>query len=151
MTQHQDRPSRLHSDAEAARGGRVKRRSAPGIFRVLVALFVLFFAYVIYAANQGALPLAIRQLIMFPGGDKLGHVVLLGVLSFLLNYVLASKRMLVWGRSIMVGSLVIFILISLEEVSQIYISARTFDWLDLLSSYLGIVMGDVGVRFLKRG
>jgi len=41
----------------------------------------------------------------------------------------------------MAGSLVIAALISLEELSQLWVPTRTADWFDLLASYAGIAVG----------
>ncbi|MGB5685163.1 MAG: hypothetical protein WBM35_05085, partial [Candidatus Electrothrix sp.] len=48
------------------------------LWAIFGILFLAFFLYVIYAASQGTLPFFIRRLYMFPGGDKLGHFILLG-------------------------------------------------------------------------
>ena len=111
------------------------------------SLFVVFLAYVIYSSNHGTMPLFLRQLYRFPGGDKVGHVALLGILSFIVNYFLYPRHIRILGKPILVGSLIVCIFITLEEFSQIYIPSRTFDLLDLFCSYLGIVAGDLGVRF----
>ncbi|MBA3038075.1 MAG: hypothetical protein FP814_16495 [Desulfobacterium sp.] len=41
-------------------------------------------------------------------------------------------------------------LITIEEVGQIFISKRTFDLLDLFCSYLGIIAGDIAVKYMER-
>ncbi len=113
-------------------------------------LFILFFIYVLYAANQGNLPLFIRRIYMFSGGDKVGHIVLLALLTFFSNWLLRLKSIQVAQHHLLVGSLLIFVLISVEEFSQIFIDNRTFDLADLFSSYLGIFLGDVSARFIGR-
>ena len=110
-------------------------------------LFVIFLAYVIYSSDHATLPLFLRQLYRFPGGDKVGHVVLLAILSFIANYFLYPRHITVLEKPIFIGSLIVCLFITLEEISQIYIPSRTFDLLDLFCSYLGIVAGDLGVRY----
>ncbi|MBU1053597.1 MAG: VanZ family protein [Proteobacteria bacterium] len=124
--------------------------SAKKILRVLGILFVIFLAYVIYSADKGLLPLFIRKIYMFPGGDKAGHIVLLGLLAFFVNYFLYPRCLRVFGKTILIGSLIVFCLITIEEVSQIFISNRTFDLLDLFCSYIGIIAGDLTVKYIKR-
>ncbi|MFH2044250.1 MAG: VanZ family protein [Pseudomonadota bacterium] len=114
------------------------------------SLFVIFLAYVIYSADKGSLPLFIRKMYMFPGGDKAGHIVLLGLLAFFVNYFLYPRYLRVFGKTVLIGSLIVFCLITIEEVSQIFISKRTFDLLDLFCSYLGIIAGDITVKYMKR-
>ena len=104
----------------------------------------------IYAADQGVLPFFIRQLYMFSGGDKLGHFVLLAIASFLANQLLCPRHFLVFGKVFFVGTLIVLIAITAEEISQVFIANRTFDLVDLFCSYLGIIAGDVVVRGLER-
>ncbi|MCI5219259.1 MAG: hypothetical protein D3914_08730 [Candidatus Electrothrix sp. LOE2] len=77
---------------------------------------------------------------MFPGGDKLGHFVLLGIASFFANQVLHPRHIPVFGNVAITG----------EEISQMFLASRTFDLVDLSCSYLGIIAGDVVVRLLKK-
>lgn len=113
-------------------------------------LFLIFFLYVIYSANQGTLPFIIRRLYMFPGGDKVGHFILLGISSFFANQLLHPRHFLVFGKVFFVGTLILLLAITAEEISQIFIANRTFDVIDLSFSYLGIIAGDIAVRLLKR-
>ena len=114
-------------------------------------LFLGFFLYIIYAADHGTLPFFIRRLYMFPGGDKLGHFVLLAIASFLANQLLYPRHFLVFGKAFFVGSLIVLVAITAEEISQIFIASRTFDLVDLSCSYLGIIAGDVGMKLFKKG
>ncbi|XCN71503.1 MAG: trypsin [Candidatus Electrothrix aestuarii] len=125
-------------------------RKSSRLWVIFGALFLGFFLYIIYAANHGTLPFFIRRLYMFPGGDKLGHFVLLAIASFLANQLLYPRHFLVFGKAFFVGSLTVLVAITVEEISQVFIASRTFDLIDLSCSYLGIVAGDVGVRGLKR-
>ena len=120
------------------------------LWAILGALFLVFFLYVIYSANQGTLPFFIRRLYLFPGGDKLGHFVLLGIASFFANQVLYPRHFLVFGKGFFVGTLIVLVAITAEEISQMFLAHRTFDLLDLSFSYLGIIAGDVAARTLKK-
>ena len=120
------------------------------LWAIFGILFLVFFLYVIYSANQGTLPFFIRRLYMFPGGDKLGHFILLGIASFLANQLLHPRHFLVFGKVFFVGTLIVLVAITAEEISQILIASRTFDLIDLSCSYFGIIAGDIVVRLLKR-
>ncbi|MCI5159107.1 MAG: trypsin [Candidatus Electrothrix sp. AUS1_2] len=120
------------------------------LWAIFGALFFGFFLYIIYAADQGTLPFFIRRLYMFPGGDKVGHFILLGIASFFANQVLYPRHFLVFGKVFFVGSLIVLVAITAEEISQMFIVSRTFDLIDLSCSYLGVIAGDVAVRVLKR-
>jgi polysaccharide biosynthesis protein VpsQ len=99
---------------------------------ILAFLFMIFFIHIIYLANTGALPYFIRKLYLFPGGDKLGHIILLGLLSFFVNQLLYPKCFHIFGISLLLGSFVVACFITLEEASQILMSNRVFDLIDLL-------------------
>jgi VanZ family protein len=102
-------------------------------------VFALFIIAVIISANTDSLPFQIRRLYGFPGGDKVGHFILFGLLSFLLNKsvpVLFPKRNPV--RLVLTVSLLLAILIGLEEWSQSLFPARTMSLDDLIASYAGV-------------
>ena len=75
----------------------------------------------------------------FPYGDKVGHFVLYGLLSLLVNLAVFER----WpGRSrswlAVRTSVVLAILIGLEELSQRLFPSRSSSVWDLLASYLGV-------------
>ncbi|MCI5224736.1 MAG: trypsin [Candidatus Electrothrix sp. AR4] len=128
----------------------MQQKNQPSFGPIFGTLFLLFFLYVIYAANQGTLPLFIRRLYLFPGGDKVGHFVLLGIASFFANQLLYPRHFFVFGKVFLVGSLILLVAMTAEEISQMFLANRTFDLIDLSCSYLGIIAGDIVVRVLKR-
>jgi polysaccharide biosynthesis protein VpsQ len=88
----------------------------------------------------------------FPYGDKVGHFLLFGLLSLVVNLAVfearpqAEKVRLAWGTSI-----VLALMIGAEEVSQRWIPSRTFSLLDLAASYLGVtVFACMAVLMQKR-
>lgn len=102
-------------------------------------LFALLIVAIIVAANADVLPLPLERLTKFPGGDKTGHFVLFGILSFLLNksaLILFPQR--TPARLTLTVSLLLSILIGLEEWSQSLFPARTMSLSDLLASYAGV-------------
>ena len=96
-------------------------------------------AGIVIAADKGQLPSFITALYAFPNGDKVGHFVLFGILSFLLNMRLplapASRPWL----SLAAGSLVLAIAVAAEEASQSLFRTRSASWADLASSCAGII------------
>lgn len=102
-------------------------------------VFALFIIAVIVAANTDSLPFALKRLYRFPGGDKVGHFILFGILSFLLNksaLILLPRRDS--ARVILTVSLLLAILVGLEEWSQSLFPARTASLADLFTSYAGV-------------
>jgi len=86
-----------------------------------------------------------------PGSDKIAHVLLLGTMSLLLNLSLGCRRTRLVGRSPLTGSLVLAVLITIEEFSQIWVPTRSFSLGDLACNYLGIVLsGWLAARIHRR-
>ena len=109
--------------------------------KYLAALFALFIVAVIVLADTNQMG-ALKHLYDFPHGDKVGHFILYGILSFLLNasFVRALRHRPA-SRVLFFVSLLLALAIGLEEWSQVLVPGRTPDWWDLLFSYLGVAAG----------
>ncbi len=114
-------------------------------------LFAVFIVAVIVLADTRNLGFLAR-LYDFPYGDKVGHFVLYGVLSLLVNLA-AFER---WPRrekgwlAIRVSA-VLAVLIGLEELSQRLFPSRQSSLWDLSASYLGmVVFAWIAARIGKR-
>lgn len=117
----------------------------------LAFAFSIFIIIVVILADMGSLPGLIRGLYGFPNGDKLGHFILYGILSLLLNLAFTLRPGLNLSRTILTVSLVLALLIGLEEWSQSLFGSRTMDIVDLLASYAGVTMAAFVVwRIRKR-
>lgn len=106
------------------------------------ALFAFAFtAGIIFLANAGY---AVRffAAAQRSGGDKLGHFCLLGGLAFCVNWSLGGRTWRGW----LVGSLIVGVLCTLEEFSQIWIDNRHCDPLDLAANLAGIWVAGLLVR-----
>jgi len=99
----------------------------------LVITFI-FIALVVYLADSRAIPGFFSWVDSIRGLDKLCHFTLMGGLAWCANYSLNYRR----SYSLLTGSLIIAVIVTLEEGSQYFISTRTCDWKDLLADYLGI-------------
>ena len=102
-------------------------------------LFALLIVAIVVGANADKLPRSLDWIYYFPGGDKAGHFLLFGILSFLLNksaLTLVSKR--TPARLVLTVSLLLAIMIGLEEWSQSLFPARTMSLSDLFASYTGV-------------
>lgn len=76
----------------------------------------------------------------FKYGDKFAHLILIGTLAYCINYLLKFRTIKRFNQNLLVGTIGITIFITLEEFSQIWISTRTFDLIDLSANYLGIAI-----------
>jgi VanZ family protein len=102
--------------------------------------FTIFILAIIVLADTGLLPDMLHSLYDFPNGDKLGHFILYGILSLLLNLAFLSRPGVNPTRTLWTVSLILSILIGLEEWSQSLFDSRTMDIVDLLASYAGVTV-----------
>lgn len=112
--------------------------------------FIGFFIWIITIADAGnGKPWWDAIIGGVPYGDKLGHLCLVSMLSFLCNLAFPSRRL--WVVSL--TTLVLLSLLTLEELSQGFIHTRTLDFFDWLADLAGLAIGQVfaagGSRFLN--
>jgi len=102
-------------------------------------LFSLLIVAIVVGANVDGFPRPVKRLIDMPGGDKAGHFILYGILCLLFN---KSALNLFPNRNparlVLTVSLLLAVLIGLEEWSQSLFPARTMSLTDLLASYAGV-------------
>jgi polysaccharide biosynthesis protein VpsQ len=104
------------------------------------SLFFLFVAGIIVGSNLGLLIGITNWVNDLPFGDKCGHLVLIGVLTFLLNYGLGGRKVKIGRLKILLGGTLVAVAMTIEEISQIWMPLRTFDFIDLSANYLGITL-----------
>lgn len=120
------------------------------LFRGLTALLVLLFLCLMTIANTGNGTYLLTILNSIPFGDKLLHILMMGSLTAGLNLSWNFKTSKIFNREIWTGTLIMFILISFEEVSQGFIPYRHFEIADLVCNYLGIfVLGTIPYFLMK--
>lgn len=108
------------------------------IWMISAALFVVFIISVISFANQGGNNAAFKWIATIPYGDKWGHFILFGVLTFLLNKALRFISVGFLCNKIYWGTAIVISFVVCEEFSQLFIDSRTFDYQDLIADGLGI-------------
>lgn len=116
----------------------------------LTLFFALFIIFIIVLADLGKLGI-LGVLNQIPHGDKAGYFILYGILTLLLNLTLTSS-LLHSNRKLIIlrTNLILALLIGLEEYSQHFFAKRTFDLVDLLASYLGVLVGGWVAYKIKR-
>ena len=100
--------------------------------------WVLMCGFIIYLADRGLLRPVYKFIGAYPGSDKIGHFVLIGASAGLLNLALGLRTVCWLGRGWLLGSVLIALFCTLEEISQHWLPARSFDLLDLAGDYAGI-------------
>jgi len=107
--------------------------------KILTILFALFIVLVIILADMGKL--GILHMLTVHNLDKVGHFLLYGILTLLIDLTLLRSQRFNLNRRLLVlrVALTLSLVIGLEEYSQKFFSHRTFDLVDLAFSYLGVI------------
>ena len=114
-------------------------------------LFSIAFVLIIATVNARQRPALIDALYEIPFSDRVGHVVMMGALSLLMNATIASRGGAAVRRNMVVASLVLTLIAALEEGSQHFFDRRTMSLGDLVCSVIGIwLVGFGGVRWWLR-
>ena len=106
--------------------------------RLITVLYFLLLAGIVVLADAREYHNVFDAVRRIPGGDKLGHFLLMGLFSFLLNVSLSCRTVRVTSARVLLGSAVVCAAVTLEEFSQIFVRYRTFDLVDLFFDYAGI-------------
>lgn len=114
-----------------------RQRIAAGLLAVAIGTLIVF---IIVIANRGELNRYFGLLAWIPFGDKLGHFFLMGVLSLLVNLSLGSRRIQIGVWRVLLGSIVVSILVTGEELSQAFLPYRTLSINDWLADMAGILV-----------
>ncbi len=116
-------------------------------------LFTIFIVVVVILADTGNLPRCLIMVYDFPGGDKLGHFILFGLLNFFITRAALSAFP---SRSPVLvafsAGLILALFVAAEEYSQNFFRLRTPDMIDLLAGYTGMLIGGrVALKYSQRG
>ena len=118
----------------------------------LAGLFLIFIFVVVASADTGIGDHVYSFVFTVPIGDKIGHFFLMGTLSLLVNLAMGVRTARFGRYDILLGSLLVAIGVTLEELSQIWIASRSFSLLTLRtprlvdSEIIVIVVGVIGPR-----
>ena len=118
-------------------------------YKVLTTVYVLLLVVIIYMADHREYEPLFNHIKVIPFHDKLGHFFLMGMLSFVVNLSFSNQKIKLWGLSILRNSLVVASLVTLEEISQLFIAFRSFDLGDLFFDYVGIILFGQLAFYLK--
>lgn len=107
--------------------------------------FFVFIGWIIYLANTGQKSIFFDLVARIPYGDKLGHFCLFGCLTLAANLLLKFRRVNfsnvpISNVPIYTGTVLVFLFVLIEELSQHFIPNRTLDGVDLIADILGIML-----------
>ncbi len=102
--------------------------------------FFSFICQIIYDADSKTPNILIQYASQIPFGDKLGHIILYGLLAFLINYALNFKKIRRLGFELQVGALLVLAFAFIEEGTQLFFPTRTFSLADALCDVIGVVL-----------
>lgn len=109
--------------------------------RALAFLYGSLLLAVVVLDDLGVLENVMSRVDAVPFGDKLIHVVLAAGLGFFAASVAPAPALAIRSARIPVATLVVALVIVLEEGSQRFLRFRTFELLDLAADALGLTLG----------
>lgn len=107
-------------------------------WRLLAALYASLLLLILLLAYTGNLP---PQLDRIPFYDKVGHLVLYGIATYLGHRVLQYRRFRLGTIALPLFPFLFTIGALTEEFLQVFSPNRTLDAIDLIASFLGIILG----------
>src|SRR5215204_725624 len=120
--------------------------------KIFLVVYIFILAFIIFLADRKGTRYLLNFVGNIPYGDKLGHFLLMGGFSFLLNLVLNARTFKLWKINYLLGSLIVLVIVTIEEISQNFVAGRTFDWGDLVFDFLGIFLfGELAGFICRRG
>ena len=114
--------------------------------KLLATVVIIFVVFVLWSANAGTMPALIHTLYHFPHGDRVGHIGIYALLAFVLSLAW-PKPVSLFSYSVPIATIALLIFALGEEISQAFLVSRTADVVDLLCSWVGVVVGSVGASF----
>ena len=118
--------------------------------KIVAALYIFILAGIVALADIRETQFLFRFIQQLPFGDKIGHFTLMGMFSLVVNLALSARTIRIWKLNYLLGSSVVLLIVTIEEVSQIYVRGRTFDAGDLLADAAGILIFGESSRFIAR-
>lgn len=100
------------------------------------AILFCFICWIIFLADTGAPNYFIDAIRRIPGGDKLGHMWLYGLLSLALSYAWRDQPRGYLGLPL--GCALVLAFAILEECTQAFFPTRTLDFADVAADYIGV-------------
>ncbi|MFU8892638.1 MAG: VanZ family protein [Luteolibacter sp.] len=117
------------------------------LFRFLAISYILFLIAIVILINQSENGHWWTFIHTTPYADKLGHLGLTATLGFLCNLAFTKKPLSLRPTRI---TLILLLIVSLEEISQVFIPTRNFDLLDMLANSIGLALGQLAATGFQK-
>jgi len=108
--------------------------------KIIAAAYIFILVGIIVLANLRQARFLFVFIEKIPSGDKIGHFLLMGMFSLVVNLALSIKTVRIRKLNYLLGSLIVLAIVTVEEVSQIFVQGRSFDVGDLLADGAGILI-----------
>lgn len=118
--------------------------------KILAFLYIALLIMIVWLADHREYHHAFDLVRALSYGDKVGHFLLMGLLAFVVNLALKCKSWRIFDVRFLSGSVIVLIFVVIEELSQLFIRYRTFDWFDLLADGIGIFFFGRLAAYLSR-
>lgn len=113
--------------------------------------FIACLWLIVFIADAGLGGRVFQTLTRAPGGDKTGHFLLMGLAALMVNLSLNAARVQIGPLSLLRGSVLVAVVVTAEEFSQMFFASRGFSLIDLAADYAGIlVFGWLAARIVGR-
>ena len=118
----------------------------------LTGVYILILVLIVFLADRKESQFLFHPIRNMPYGDKAGHFLLMGLFSLILNIALSCRTVKILKLKLLLGSLIVVTVVTLEEFSQLYVRYRSFDLVDLFFDYAGIFLfGQLAYYLTKKG
>ncbi len=118
--------------------------------KILAVVYIFVLAGIVVLADVRETQYLFMPIKRIPYGDKIAHFLLMGFLSFAVNLALNVKTFRLWRINFLFGSLITLTVVTLEEISQIFVRGRSFDYRDLIADSAGIFIFGEAARLILR-
>lgn len=107
--------------------------------KFIAILFFILLCCIEFMANTGQDMIVINIKNAIPFGDKVGHFGLYGLMTLFANYAFKFRYI---GANVMnqYGALLVILVSTTEEFSQLFFPMRTFSLLDIMANLSGVVI-----------
>jgi polysaccharide biosynthesis protein VpsQ len=118
--------------------------------KILTVIYIFILAGIVVLADLKGTRYVLNFVRFIPYGDKVGHFLLMGMFSFLLNLTLNAKTFRIARVNFLLGTLIVLVVVTIEEFSQIFVRGRSFDLTDLIVDFAGILIFGELARLICR-